>query len=85
MEYYGQPEHEGPLELNISSKRKAQSGRYIITLVHDKLLDDSQRATKIVMDALWNTDSTWKVNGIQKNWKCWEGRGHTDWGIEFCN
>ena len=85
MEYYGEPEHEGKLDLNISVKRKATTHRYVITLIHDKLLDDSQRATKIVMDALQQSNGAWQVQGIRKNWKCWEGRGHTDWSVEPCN
>jgi len=27
----------------------------------------------------------WFVGEIKINRKCWEGRGHTNWGTECCN
>ena len=81
--YYNYPESEGVPNLDIKSKTLADN-QYEITLIHDGLQDDSQQATKIVMLAS-KVDAKWTVQEIMKNWKCWDGRGHTNWGIEFCN
>ncbi len=55
-----------------------------VVLIHDNFLDDSVKGVKYVM-CLKNIDSGWKVISLKKNWKCRDGRGHTDWGIELCN
>jgi hypothetical protein len=60
------------------------TGRTRVTLICDNLLDDSMKGLKLVM--ITNFDGTkWKVVIVQRNWKCYEGRGHTNWGTEPCN
>ena len=81
--YYNYPESEGVPNLEIEIKSTGEN-QYDITLIHDGLEDDSQRAIKVVMQASYSTEK-WVVQSIKKNWKCWDGRGHTDWGIEYCN
>ena len=80
--YYGYPEGEGAPNISIETKELG-SGKIQVTLVHDDLMDDSLKALKIVMVVKQNGRS-WTVLEIKKNWKCWEGRGHTDWGREYC-
>ena len=60
-----------------------KNGNVTVTLIHDNMLDDSQRGLKYVME-LERVNDRWKVIAIKKNWKCWDGKGHTDWGIEMC-
>jgi len=79
--YYNYQEEEGEPDIKVSTVKSKNS--YEITLIHDRLLDDSMRAEKILMTAEKNGNS-WAVQNIRTNWKCWEGRGHTDWGIEWC-
>jgi len=55
-----------------------------ITLIYKGLGDDSQSSEKIVMLAARNANK-WTVLEIKKNWKCWKGRGHTNWGTGLCN
>jgi len=54
-----------------------------VVLIHDNLLDDSVKGEKHIM-YLKNIDSKWIVVSLKKNWKCRDGRGHTDWGIGLC-
>ena len=81
--YYNYPLHESKPKIEIESK---EIGNRLmeVTLIHDGQEDDSQRATKIVMTAELK-DKKWKVHKIKTNRKCWDGRGHTDWGTEWCN
>ena len=81
--YYSLPESEGPQNLSIETK-ELEFGKTQVTMVHDEMKDDSQRALKIVM-TVKQLDRSWTVIEIRKNWKCWEGRGHTNWGTEYCN
>ena len=81
--YYNYPKNEEKPELKIT-KRKIDNQVYEITLIHDHQADDSQRAEKIIMTAE-KIDDKWNVKKILRNWKCQDGRGHTDWGIEVCN
>ncbi|MBB3697626.1 hypothetical protein KMW28_05530 [Flammeovirga yaeyamensis] len=81
--YYNYPHNEGKPKLEIVSKELGK-GLTEVTLIHDGQEDDSQRATKIVMTAEL-TGKKWTVHEIKTNRKCWEGRGHTDWGTEWCN
>lgn len=81
--YYGFPENEGTQNISIETK-KLELGKIQVTLVHDEMKDDSIKALKIVM-IVKQIDQSWTVIEIKKNWKCWEGRGHTNWGAEYCN
>lgn len=80
--YYNYPKTETPPLLTIKSKSLSKD-KFSITLIHDKQQDDSQRAIKIVLSAQLK-ERKWEVKEIKINRKCWEGRGHTNWGIEWC-
>ncbi len=54
------------------------------TLIYDDQQDDSIRSSKFVITAK-RVPPTWQVLEIKFNWRCYEGRGHTDWGIGRCN
>ncbi|WP_108805518.1 hypothetical protein [Aquimarina sp. Aq107] len=81
--YYNYPTNEGTPKLEIESKELG-IGLIEVTLIHDGQEDDSQKATKIVMTAKL-TGKKWTVHEIKTNRKCWDGRGHTEWGTEWCN
>lgn len=59
------------------------NGNTVITLIHDNFSGDSVKGEKYKME-LKKIDNKWVVISIKKNWKCWDGRGHINWGIEFC-
>ena len=81
--FYNYPsEEEGGSNILIESSETGNL-THEITLIHDRLMDDSQRGIKIVMTAKRSGES-WEVIDLKKNWKCWEGRGHTDWGVAYC-
>ncbi len=80
--YYNYPEEEGAAELSIVSK-KMRKNRIEVMLLHDRLADDSMRAIKIIMIAK-KSGNHWIALEIKKNWKCYDGRGHTTWGVEPC-
>lgn len=81
--YYNYPLNEGTPKLEIESK-ELDNGLMEVTLIHDGQEDDSQRAIKIVMTAEL-IGQKWTVHKIKTNRKCWDGRGHTNWGTEWCN
>ncbi len=81
--YYNYPENEGVPNLTFDS-RKMKNGFEEITLIHEGLEDDSQRATKIVM-LVEQSNKKWVVKEIKTNRKCWDGRGHTNWSTEWCS
>lgn len=81
--YYNFPVEEGPQNIRITS-RKVDQNRSEITMIHDKMQDDSQKALKIIMLAE-KTSEGWYIHEIKRNWQCWPGRGHEGWGTEFCN
>jgi len=81
--FYNYPENESKPKLRIS---KTEIGKNVfeITLIHDNQEDDSQKAEKIIMTAE-KIGTKWYAKKIIRNWKCYSGRGHTDWGIVNCN
>lgn len=81
--YYNPILGEGNPTLTIDS-RSYKDGKILITLIHDGLLDDSIQAMKIIMIAK-KENGIWRVFEIRKNWKCREGRGHENWGIDLCS
>lgn len=74
--------NEGNEKITIQEET-LENGNTLVTLIHDNLLDDSVKGEKHLME-LQEEKGKWTVISIKKNWKCWEGRGHTDWGIEPC-
>ena len=74
----------GEKDTNYSvTEEQLSGGNYRITLIRTKLKDDSAEGEKYIMVAEL-TGSTWKVISLEKNWRCYKGRGHTDWGIDPC-
>ena len=82
-EYYNPFLGEGNPSLTVDTK-SYKNGKVLITLIHDGLLDDSIKAMKIIMIAK-KKNGIWMVYEIKKNWKCREGRGHENWGIDRCS
>ena len=80
--YYDYPVYESEPPFSIESK-ELENGHVEITLLHDNMADDSMMAIKIVM-LVKQKGETWEVFEIKSNYKCREGRGHTDWGKEWC-
>mgnify|MGYP001618561841 CR=1 FL=1 len=58
-------------------------GRFRVTLIRSKISDDSMEGEKLVMIVKFD-GTKWKVLVVERNWKCYPGRGHTDWGIDPC-
>lgn len=81
--YYNFPSSEGKPNLLIT-KNEIDKNVFEIILIHDNQQDDAQKAEKVIMIAE-KIGNKWNVKKISRNWKCYEGRGHTDWGIEYCN
>jgi hypothetical protein len=81
--YYNYPSSESKPNLKIE-KKEIEKNVFEITLIHDNQQDDSQKAEKIIM-IVEKLVNKWHVKKIRRNWKCYNGRGHTDWGTEVCN
>lgn len=73
---------EGNEKINIEEE-KLDNGNTLVTLIHDNLMDDSVKGKKYVIE-LYKKEGNWVVLSLKKNWKCWEGRGHSNWDTEFC-
>jgi len=80
--YYDRSEVEDGSTITINTVDLGKN-KYEITLIHEGLPDDSVAGRKTVMTAEY-TGTTWIVTEIKENWKCWEGRGHTNWGTKLC-
>ena len=70
-------------EIITIQEKALENGNIIVTLIHDNFLDDSLKGEKHVMELQLNNNK-WSIVTLKKNWKCWEGRGHTNWGVEPC-
>lgn len=70
-------------EIITIQEKALENGNIIVTLIHDNFLDDSLKGEKHVME-LQLKNNKWSIVTLKKNWKCWEGRGHTNWGVEPC-
>jgi len=81
--YYNYPEDEIGESVIMTDSVKLDDGSFEITLIHDRLMDDSMRGIKIVINANME-DGIWTVTEARRNWRCWEGRGHEGWGIGYC-
>jgi len=73
---------EGNQTININ-ERNLENGEVEVELVHDNQLDDSQRGERYLM-ILKKENNRWKVLSLKKQWRCWAGRGHENWGIQLC-
>ncbi|MBE2216955.1 MAG: hypothetical protein IAE90_02050 [Ignavibacteria bacterium] len=80
--YYNRSPEEPTRNLSIVEE-PLTPGRFRVTLINSKLADDSREAERLVM--ICKFDGTkWKVVTVERSWRCYKGRGHTDWGIEPC-
>jgi hypothetical protein len=79
--YYNYPESLEGKKVAITSKKSGDS--YTITLIHEGLEDDSIEGKKVEMKAK-QVGNTWQVLSIHGSFKCYQGRGHTGWGVENC-
>ena len=66
------------------NETELRNGNLEVELIHDNQLDDSVRGSKYVME-LTKKDGKWIVISLKRNWRCWTGRGHSNWGIKFCS
>ena len=82
--YYNYPEGEEGGERIHTESKEIGDGRYEIILTHEGLMDDSMQGIRIKMIAQ-KEGKYWSVEEIGKTWKCYEGRGHTEWGTEQCS
>lgn len=67
----------------LMSQNEISKNEVELTLIHENMLDDSLNGLKYIM-RLKRVGDKWITVSINKNWKCWDGRGHTYWGIEKC-
>lgn len=65
------------------NKEAMEDGNTKVTLIDDNMASETQKTIKIEL-ILQPVGKAWKVIKIQKQWKCYEGKGHTDWGIQTC-
>lgn len=73
---------EGKEKITIKSVKQDEKIT-VVTLIHDNLLDDSMRSTKIIMMVI-HLQNKWRVISIRQNWRCYQERGDTDWTITPC-
>jgi len=78
--YYGEVDNEEDVEIKVDDLGK---GQYTINLIHDHIKDDSISGMRILMTAQQN-NKKWTVQDIQRTWKCYKGRGHTEFSSEPC-
>jgi hypothetical protein len=58
---------------------------YAATLVFDKIPDgDSNGGHRYDLKLKSNEDDSWEIVEAKESWRCGEGRGHKDFGIEPC-
>lgn len=68
----------------IIKEQVLKNGNVEVELIHDNQLDDSVRGEKYLLE-LRKHNKNWLVVSLKYNWRCWNGRGHSSWGIKFCN
>ncbi len=74
---------EGNESVNIN-QTQLDNGNTEVTLIHDNMLDDAVKATKLVMELEPKGDQ-FTVASLKKSFKCRQGRGHADWGAAPCS
>ncbi|VAW81339.1 hypothetical protein MNBD_GAMMA12-1525 [hydrothermal vent metagenome] len=57
---------------------------YKITIIYDGFSGDSVRGQHDEITIVQNQLDIWHLKSIKTSWRCWSGRGHTDYSIEPC-
>lgn len=60
------------------------SDRITVTVIDDGFLDDSVRGEKTVYELKQDHKGVWGVESATRAWKCWKGRGHTEFAARPC-
>jgi len=74
---------EGNEEITIKSTKQDEKIS-VVTLIHDNIVDDSMRTMKVIMMII-HIENRWKIISLRQNWRCYPGRGDTNWTINSCN
>ncbi|EHQ41891.1 hypothetical protein [Myroides odoratus] len=77
-------EAEGKYSYDITVLQMSNSSLTLITLTEEGINDDSMQAKKVVM-TIKAKDGHNQVTQIKQSYKCWEGRGHTNWNASHCS
>jgi len=66
--------------------RAPSEGRSPVTVevTLDRLLDDSVRALRYVLDLQRSAEGTWRLRSATVTQRCWPGRGHMRFSPEPC-
>ena len=78
--YYGEVENDDNLNISVDELPQNQ---YLITLVETNIKDDSIAEIMVIMKASIE-NGEWSVLEIDRRWKCWQGRGHSEYSSEPC-
>ena len=79
-DYYGEVENDNNLNISVDELLQKQ---YLITLVETNIKDDSIAEMMVIMKASFE-NGEWSVLEIDRKWKCWQGRGHSEYSSEPC-
>lgn len=55
-----------------------------VKIILEDLSDDSVRGKKMYFDLSRDGDN-WSIISTRTQYKCWNGRGHTDYSVDRCN
>ena len=60
------------------------SDRITVTVIDDGFLDDSVRGERTIYELKQDAKGVWSVESATRAWKCWKGRGQTEFAGTFC-
>lgn len=78
------PEGEGTTRSVKSAREAGRPGRVVVTVIDDRLPDDSVRAQRYRLTFVAEPGGPLRLEGVLVDWRCWEGRGHQDYSTELC-
>lgn len=65
------------------TSEKLPRHRFLVVLIKARMGDDSMQGEKFTM-LVEQKEKFWKVVIVERNWKCYPGRGNTSWGTKPC-
>lgn len=70
------------IEIKADSSEDASKVTVIVT--DDGYMDDSVRGKRTTLRIEMDANGVWQIKSSAEAWRCWEGRGHTDFSTAPC-
>lgn len=70
--------------IEIKAASSEESSKLTVTVIDDGYMDDSVRGKRTILNVEQDSAGVWRIKSSSEAWRCYKGRGHTDFSPKPC-